>query len=213
MTDTPNDAATQRLAQPQSPLPDQNSIYDLRRVIKEVSQEVRKSKTPIFIALLAAFLALVSMVDEEAGKKALVAHIEASNQFAYYQAKNIRLTSSEIAAGTFESMGKDALAAKWQEKADRYSKEKKEILSNARAEQKKRSVAIRQGDYYSVAIALLQISIVLASVSLISGGWILLGGSITFSLIAVFFVVNGYGLYYEIPTDPEIMMQGVKTLF
>ena len=180
-----------------------NLPYDLKNVIMEVSREARRSRTPIFIALIAAFLALVSMADDEVGKAALVAHIEASNQFAFFQAKNIRMTSSQIAAGTFMSMGKSELATKWQEKADRYEQEKGEILKVAKAELAKRKIAIRRGDYYGVAIALLQIAIVLASISLISGGGILLGGSIFLSLISLIVTVNGYGLYYDMPTDPQ----------
>lgn len=182
---------------------------DIRGLIREISQEARKSKTPIFIAVLAAFLALVSMADGDAGKRALVAHIEAANQFAFFQAKNIRATDSEIAATMFDALGKTEIASTWQGKADRYQKEKADILKDAKAEQEKRKVAIRQGDYFGVAIAMLQIAIVLASASLILSGRFLLGASILFTLVAVFYSVNGYGLYYEAPTDPALIFQSV----
>ncbi len=185
--------------------------YDLKNIIKEISQEAHNSKTPIYIAILAAFLAFVSMADDDAGKRALVAHIEASNQFSYFQAKNIRLTSSEIAAGTFKSMGQVALASEWQQKADRYSAEKDEILATAKAEKAKQEIAIRQGDYFGIAIALLQIAIVLASVSLITGGGVLLSFSFVLSLVSLFVVVNGYGLYYDIPTDPKLAIDWVRS--
>jgi len=184
---------------------------DLRSLIREVSREAKKSKTPIFIAVLAAFLALVAMADGDADKRAMVAHIESANQFAYFQAKNIRKTDSEIAAGLFESMGQPVLASKWQAKADKYKQEKVEILNAARDEQAKRAIAGRQGDYFSVAIAMLQIAIVLASVSLLLRGGILLAVSIVLALIAVLFSANGYGLYWEIPTDPVILAKWLAT--
>lgn len=187
-------------------------IYDIRNLIKEVSREAKKSKTPIFIAMLAATLALVSMSDGDADKRVLESHIESSNQFAYFQAKNIRKTDSEIAASTFESLGKAELAVIWRQKAERYGKEKAEILKVVRAEQAKRTIALRQSDYFSFAIAFLQIAIVLASASLILGGGILLGISFLFTAGAIFFTVNGYGLYYDIPTDPATIANWVKSL-
>ena len=56
---------------------------------------------------------------------------------------------------------------------------------------------------------LLQIAIVLASISLITGGGVLLGLSFTLTLIAAFFTANGYGLYYDIPSDPEGMIKAI----
>lgn len=186
---------------------------ELKNIIKEISQEAQNSRTPIFIAFLATFLALVSMIDDNAANEAMVAHIESSNQFAYFQAKNIRKTSSEIAANTLKSMGQTELATKWQQKANRYDQEKQEILNTAKAEQKKRSIAIKQGDYFGAAIALLQIAIVLASVSLITGGGILLGSSVVLSLLSVLLVINGYGLYYDVPMDPKLIISWLTTAF
>lgn len=183
----------------------QAPVSDLKKVIKEITHESQNNKIPIFIAFLAAFLALVSMADDEAAKNALEAQIDASNKYSYFQAKNIRGTNSEIAASTFESMGKTELAKKWQSKADRYEVEKQEILKEAREEQDKRTIALERGDNYGVAVALLQIAIVMASISLITGGGLLLGVSFALSLIAAIFVVNGYGLYLNIPTDPKMI--------
>ncbi len=189
-----------------------NELSDTQKAIKHIRDETKNNKTPIFIAFLAAFLALVSMADDEVAEAALEAQIEASNQFSYFQAKNIRGTNSEIAATTLEAMGKSELAAKWQKTADRYESEKGDILKAARAEQAKRSIALKQGDNYAVAIALLQIGIVLASISLLTGGGLLLSVSIIFSLLSCLFVVNGYGLFYNIPTDPEMIYKSIKGL-
>lgn len=185
---------------------------DIRQILREVTREAKKSKTPIFIAVLAALLALVSMADGDAGQEAMVAHIEASNKFSYFQAKNIRKTDSEIAAEIFQSLDKPELAAKWKAKADRYDAEKVDILKSARAQQAVRGTAVERGRYYSVAIALLQISIVLASASLILGGGILLGSSMVLTLVAVFFACNGYGLYWDIPTNPDDIIKSVDAM-
>lgn len=186
-------------------------VSELKKVIEELTGREKSSRTPIYIAFMAAFLALVSMADDEQDKAALEAQIEASNKFSYFQAKNIRGTSAEIAAANFRANGNNAEAAKWQQTADRYEQEKDDILKDARAEQAKRSLALKQGDYYGVAVALLQIAIVMASISLITGGGLLLGFSFTLCLVAALFTANGYGLYFDIPTDPEVIMEMIKS--
>lgn len=175
---------------------------ELKKIADEVSREARNTPVPIYIAVLAAFLALVSMSNDNASKLALRAHIEASNQFAFFQAKNIRATDSEIAAQMFAKLDHAEEAKVWGDKAKRYESEKSDILKAARGEQAKREVAMKRTGYFETAIALLQIAIVLATASLIVKSGLLISGSVLLTFIAVFFAVNGQGLYYDVPTDP-----------
>lgn len=184
---------------------------EFKRFAKEATREARKSPTPVYIAVLAAFLALVSMASSDADKRALQSHIESANQFAFFQAKNIRKTDSEIAAATFRAMGQAEIGAQWQAKADRYNQEKGEILKAAKGELAKRALATKQGNYFEMAISLLQISIVLASTSLILGGGVLLWGSVLMTLCAAFFTANGYGLYVDVPTSPVDLFDYLRT--
>lgn len=195
------------ISNPQQQSQPQGLGVDLRRIIKEVSKEARKSKIPLYIAVLATLLAFISMAEGDAKERALGAQIEASNQFAFFQAKNIRKTDSEIAADVLTALDKPELAAPWRQKAARYGKEKDDILKEARGHQVKRQQALEQSGYFEMAIVLLQIAIVLATASLILGGGMLLGGSTFLALIAVFFVVNGYGLFFEVPTEPGAIWQ------
>ena len=174
----------------------------LTEMARTVQREAKKSPMPVFIAALAAFLALVSMANGAADKLALQSHIEAANMFGYFQAKNIRATNSQIAADTFEAMGKPILASRWKLKSDRYKQEKLVILSEAKEQQKIRSVALKRGDYFGVAVKALQIAIVLASASMIFGGGFLLAGSLLLTAMAAFLTFNGSTLYFEIMTDP-----------
>ncbi len=175
---------------------------DLKRIIKEVSREARKSRVPLYIAVLAACLALVSMAEGDVKERALGAQIEASNKWAYFQAKNIRKTNSEVAAEILESIGKPELAQKWRSTATRYNSEKKEIMKQAQEQEAIRTHGLKQSAYLAIAIALLQIAIVLATASLILGGGFLLWTSTFIALVAMFFTFNGYYLYLEFPTDP-----------
>lgn len=195
-------AATQSAAQANKPDGKTTVGADIKRIIKEVSKEARKSRVPLYIAVLAACLALVSMAEGDVKERALGAQIEAANQFAFFQAKNIRRTDSEIAADVLDSLGKPELAKAWRDKAERYSGEKGAILKEARRQQDIRTQGLKQSSHFAIAIALLQIAIVLATAALILGGGFMLGASVFFALGALFFTFNGYYLYLDFPTDP-----------
>ena len=191
---------------------DQFSILAIREELKEVLNETQKSRIPLFIAALAALLSIVSLADDETDKVAMSAHIEASNQFAYFQAKSIRKTSSLVAARLFEKMDQQQLATEWQKNADRYSEEKSAILKTAKQQQKIRADALRRGDYYKVGVTLLQIAIVLASASLVVGGGSLFVVSVLLTIVSLVYSLNGFGMFFEFPTNPGIIFDWMGSI-
>ena len=173
------------------------SIDDIQKKIEKSGNQT----TAIYIAALAAILALCSMLSNDAAKTALAAHIEAANQFAFFQAKNIRLTNYVIAAELLRASRPEAentIKTFWQ-KANRYQKEKKEILTDARAQQAIRSKALAQARYYDYAIAMMQIAIVVASASIVTAGPFLVTISVLIALIGGLLAANGYFLYVPLP--------------
>ena len=177
-----------------------------------------KQRAAIFIAFLAMLLSITGIGGQNASKEILNNNILASNAFNFYQAKNIRQTSLSLAADEFElawsatpGLGDEARAA-LKKKADgykanvaRYESEpatgegKKELLLRARAHEEVRDHAMKQDPYFDYAEGLLQIAIVLISVSIVAeliwlsflGGALGLGGAL--------FMINGFFLLVEIP--------------
>lgn len=192
---------------------DEFSLSILKEELKAALHSTKQSRIPLFIAAMAALLSVASLADDETDKVAMSAHIEAANKFSYFQGKNIRKTESEIAAQLFAKLNAPDLAERWQKKADRYDREKADILKDAREQQKIRDQALRQGDYYKVGVTLLQIAIVMASASLVFGGGLLFGISLFLTIISVVYTVNGYGLFYDIPTSPGTMVDAARVLY
>lgn len=142
------------------------------------------------IALLIAILALVLAFSETLGKGAqtngLSYNIEASNLWAFFQAKTIRMTNVQTAAGVLEAQlpqasnqqAKDAMEKRigdWKQAAARYDSEpdtqegRKELAGRAKAAEAKRDRSIAAYHHYEVASAAVQIAIVLASATIITG--------------------------------------------
>ena len=164
------------------------------------------------IALLIALLALVLAISETLGKGAQTAalsyNIEASNLWAFFQAKTIRLTTVRTAAESAQlaaPAGGDARAAfdkqldAWNKAAARYDSEpetnegRKELAVRAKAAEEKRDRSLAAYHHYEVASGLVQVGIVLASAAIITTvmvlAWIGAGlgvAGLVFMLIGLF---------------------------
>ena len=159
------------------------------------------------IALLIAVLALVLAFSETLGKasqtSALSYNIEASNLWAFFQAKTIRQTVLRTAAEQTGIAGTSEEAKKqvdtWRKTAQRYQSEpetgegRDELAKRAKEAEKKRDRAMAAYHQYELASAAVQIAIVLASASIIVSApvlaWIGAGlgvVGIVFSLIGFF---------------------------
>lgn len=162
------------------------------------------------VALLISLLALVLAFSETLGKatqtSALANHLEASNLWAFFQAKTIRQTTIRTAAEEMEAQfGQKAPEAvrkqvdSWKKTAERYQSEpetnegRKELMARAKESENKRDRAMAAYHNYEIASAAVQIAIVLASAEIITGVaallWIAFGlgaVGVAFSLIGFF---------------------------
>jgi hypothetical protein len=158
------------------------------------------------VALLISVLALVLAFSETLGKNAQTAalayNIEASNLWAFFQAKTIRQTvlrtAAEQTAATSSSEPAKKQTEKWLVTAKRYQSEpetgegREQLAARAKEAEKKRE---RAGDAYhnfESASALTQIAIVLASASIITGMAALVWTAAGLGVLAVLFCVMGF---------------------
>lgn len=177
-----------------------------------------KQRAAVGIAILAMLLAITSLGGSNAGKEATNNNIYASNFYAFFQAKNIRQTEISLAADAFElaflkeagldDQAKAAIKAKadaYRRTVARYESEpetgegKKELIARAKEFEQKRDHALKQDPYFDYAEALLQIAIVLISVSIVATlPWLAFMGGMV-GLVGAVLMVNGYLLLVEIP--------------
>ena len=173
--------------------------------------------TAIYISVLAVLLAICSIGDDDAAKTAVSANIHAADTYAFFQAKNIRQTSYELAADEFEFQLmnpalEDAARAFLQDKLARYRATvkrydsepesgdgKKELLAKARASEAVRDLALARDPYFDFGQGLLQIAIVIASVSLIVGGSFLLWVSGVLGGLGALSMLNAFTLLVSVP--------------
>jgi Domain of unknown function (DUF4337) len=151
----------------------------------------------ILIAVLAALLAIAETGAKSSQTAVLTEHVEATNQWAFFQAKTVRQTVIRTAAEELEAQFKDAgtmpAAVKsqieaWRKTVARYDSEpetnegRKELAASAKAHAEKREVARSAYHLFEYGSAAFQLAIVLASAAAVT------------SVLMLAFVAGGLGL-------------------
>jgi len=180
--------------------------------------ETRNRWIGVYIGILAVLLAVCGMGGGNAAKDATRANIEASNTWAFFQAKNLRRHTTRLHNEELEVMlashpemppaAKSAIEAKianYRELDKQLTNDPKggegldQLFERGKSLEQERDVAMRKDPYFDWSQALLQIAIVLASVSLITGGRVLLLFSGLVGLAGSAMMLNGFLLLARIP--------------
>jgi hypothetical protein len=133
-----------------------------------------KDKAGWVITVLAALLAINTLMGGSNSSKVLNNTIDANNTWAFYQAKSIKSTLAEMALDdavrAHDTKKQEAL----KKKIERYESDpatgegKKELMAKARKLEEDRAIAKSRGPWYTYAGSLLQIAIVLLTASILA---------------------------------------------
>jgi hypothetical protein len=165
-------------------------------------------KIALLIAVIALFLALSETLGKGAQTESISKNVEASNLWAFFQAKSIRRTvveaTSDQAKLSLSVMGDDAAKAAltkqidaWSKTAARYRSEpetgegSEQLAARAKKAEEERDLAMARYHHYEVASAAFQIGIVLASATIITGMIALAGVAGFLALAGVVFTAIG----------------------
>jgi hypothetical protein len=155
------------------------------------------------------------------------ANIQASDTWAFYQAKNVRQTVNKLAAdereadlllhgGTMSAAARKDIEkkiSKYRETADRYDSEpdpkdptnplkgegKKQLSAQAKNWESQRERAEEQDANFDFAEVLFQIGIVLGSVAILATSRPVLGVALGLSGLATLLMLNGFFLIVHLP--------------
>jgi hypothetical protein len=162
------------------------------------------------IAIYAVVIAIAGLGGKDAGKEMMAEQLNASDTWAHYQAKSVReseLKNDFDKSAIMKAQGGlnpgalailDASMERAKKKLEEYAKEKPELMSKAQEHEKARTKAHKQDGYFDYAELLLQISIVLASVAMLSKAKWPWFTSLVLVLIATILTINGYTLMFHL---------------
>jgi len=158
------------------------------------------------VALLISVLALVLAFSETLGKsaqtEAMSYNIQASNLWAFFQAKTIRQTTLRTAADQLGATAESEKAKKqieaWKKTAERYEDEpetregRKQLAERAKNAERKRDKAFAAYHHFELSSAAVQIAIVLASASIITAIPALFWTAGALGVVGIAFCVIGF---------------------
>jgi hypothetical protein len=184
--------------------------------IEELEEERKKNftrRSALTTAVFAVILAITSLGGNNAMKEMLLAQQQASDQWGFYQAKVIRehlyrsaklhLEADLLERGTL--MKPDAkkqiesMVKRMAEEEARFGAEKKAIEKEAKELEHERDVNRNKDPYFNYAEVLLQIAIVMASISILSGSRLVFYFAIIGASLGTLSSLNGYLLIFRIP--------------
>ena len=178
-----------------------------------------RGRTALLISVLAAFLALASSGADTSNQNIINANIQASNLWAFYQAKNMRQTLNAIAADDLEAeirLRKEmdpalkadlekviekrrATAARYESEPDPADAEnplkgegKKELMARAKDWERQGAASRAKAKGFGVSAVLLQIGVVLGSVAILANNKLSFVGMLVAGVLGAGFLVNAY---------------------
>lgn len=181
--------------------------------LEELKNRTFTRRVALTTAVYAVMLAIAALGGSNAMKEMLLAQQQASDQWAFYQAKVIREHQYRIQQKRLEaeitergaSMTPEvrqqyaALLDEFAADARRYNAEKKDIEKDAKQLEHERDVSRNKDPYFDFAEVLLQIAIVMSSVSILASSRLMYGVSFILAISGTLLMLNGYTLAVMLP--------------
>lgn len=129
----------------------------------------------VTMTILAVCVAVVSLLGHRSHTEELLMQNRATDQWAYYQAKNIRRHNYEMSLDLLalvefkDKAQEDKIREKYKAEAERYTKEQAEIEEQAKDFEKESAQAQRKADRFDLGEVFLEIALVISSLALLSG--------------------------------------------
>lgn len=128
----------------------------------------------VTLAIIAVLVAMATLMGRRAGNEELLLQTKASDQWAFFQAKNIRLHEMQGIAdvlGTVQPVDKEkteAMREQYLKEVERYEKEKDEISDKAKELENERALVGKRGDRFDAAEGMLEIALIICSLTLLT---------------------------------------------
>jgi hypothetical protein len=162
-----------------SPYQERDNMSDELQELQEHAEHGREhpdlAPITLTMAVLAVLVATVSLLGHRAHTEEVILQNKVTDQWSYFQAKNIRMHTDELfadLAGVVAAKDGEA-AAKFQEKArteaDRYKEDKKELEAKAHELEQEFALTRRKADRFDLGEVFLEVALVITSITLLSG--------------------------------------------
>ena len=155
-------------------------------------------RVAVTLSILAVLVAIATLLGHRASTEEIILQTKATDQWALFQAKNIRLHEMQGFAdllGTLSPADKEkteALREKYLKEIDRYEQEKDEASEQAKELEKERESSSRRADRYEAGEVILEIALIICSLTLLTKKRIFWLFGIALGLIGLGTTLSGF---------------------
>jgi len=153
------------------------------------------------MAVLAVFVAATALLGHRAHTEELLLQNKASDQWAFYQAKNIRRHTYELfldlltVSDLKDQERGEKLRQKYEQEVERYRDEQKEIESEARNLEREVEAHRRKANRFDLGEVLLEAALVIASVTLLTKRRFFWISGVTLGIAGLIIATTGFGVH------------------
>jgi Domain of unknown function (DUF4337) len=150
-------------------------LTELREHAEHAKEDPTLAPVSLTMAVLAVLVAVVSLLGHRAHTEEVVQQAKATDQWAFYQAKNMRRHMDELFTDlTSVQPNTDAaslskLRDKYSQEASRYKDDQKDLEGEARKLEAEVMTERLRADRFDLAEVFLEIGLVITSITLLSG--------------------------------------------
>jgi hypothetical protein len=164
---------------------------ELMELHERVERDVER-KIGVTMAVLAALLAVVTLMGHRLHTEEVVLQTKTADGWAYYQAKNTRAqmyaTDAQLAA--LQGSASAAVAAQWNTRADKERRDADDIRRQNEELDRETQMSARRATLFDASEVFLEVALVLCSVALLTGA--LRFWYVSFVGTAIAVAVGGY---------------------
>ena len=151
----------------------------------------------VTISILAVLVAAVTLLGHRSHTEELLLQAKASDQWSYFQAKNIRLHEMQVVVDQFAVLTNqdkektEVLQEKYKKEVERYEKDKDAISEKAKELETERDLLSHRADRFDGGEGLIEVGLVICSMTLLTkrrmywfGGMLIGAGGVVFAATA-----------------------------
>jgi hypothetical protein len=153
-------------------MPDE--LDELKERAEEAAHDSSLAPVTLTMAILAVVIATVTLLGHRAHTEEVLIQTKSADQWAYYQAKEIRRRNYELFLDELsvfslqDAKQVEAIRDKYKKQVERYGDELKEIEADARKEEAEVKVEEARADRYDLSEVLLEAALVISSITLLT---------------------------------------------
>jgi hypothetical protein len=175
-----------------------DELTDLKEQAEHAKEDPTLAPVSVTMAVLAVLVAVTSLMGHRAHTEEVVLQAKASDQWAFYQAKNIRRHTDELFTDmtsvqpTNDPAALAKLREKYSEESSRYKDNQKDLEDEARSLEGDVATERNRADRFDLAEVFLEVGLVITSITMLSRRKLYWAMGVGLGTIGILVAVTGF---------------------